>query len=360
MPQQNSAAPAPSAATRSEKGETAAQARTPTHPDSPPKTHAPRHNDKTNALATKKTRRCSAVGLASSGAAYVGVNLEFAGAPLSQSVHGEQFLAANLLLHGERGLDTLAVSAAPCGHCRQFYSELVCAVSVPLAYLSAASERDRKRERDALRERSPRPRNAHETQNTKHKTRTDRHQDSVRFLFGAHGAAAPEEYSLRQLLPARFGPLDLLDLENSPVPLLLEQQSNRLEWAPGALKALERRAGDAAFQKAAAAALGAARGSYSPYTRCPSGVALVAAGGRVFAGGYVENAAHNPGLAPAQAAVVSAVVGAVGGYEEVEEAVVAELPKGLVQQFGVARAVLRAATGKRALPVTRLPVRWAR
>lgn len=70
----------------------------------------------------------SAIGLASSGCIYVGVNLEFPGMPLSQSVHAEQFLMANLLLHGEARLDTLAVSAAPCGHCRQFYSELACAV----------------------------------------------------------------------------------------------------------------------------------------------------------------------------------------------------------------------------------------
>jgi hypothetical protein len=59
---------------------------------------------------------------------YVGVNLEFPGMPLSQSVHGEQFLVANLLAHREAGLHTLAISAAPCGHCRQFYSELACAV----------------------------------------------------------------------------------------------------------------------------------------------------------------------------------------------------------------------------------------
>jgi len=44
-------------------------------------------------------------------------------------VHGEQFLMANLVLHQERSLDTLAITAAPCGHCRQFYSELACAVS---------------------------------------------------------------------------------------------------------------------------------------------------------------------------------------------------------------------------------------
>ena len=44
---------------------------------------------------------------------------------------------------------------------------------------------------------------------------------------------------------------------------------------------------------------------------------------------------------------------------KIEEVVVAELPKALVQQTGVARATLRAATGKRALPVTQLPVQWA-
>lgn len=43
-------------------------------------------------------------------------------------VHSEQCLLTNLLLHGERELLTLAISAAPCGHCRQFYSELCCAV----------------------------------------------------------------------------------------------------------------------------------------------------------------------------------------------------------------------------------------
>jgi cytidine deaminase len=52
-------------------------------------------------------------------------------------VHAEQFLMANLVLHNERGLHTLAISAAPCGHCRQFYSELGCAVgaALPCAFM---------------------------------------------------------------------------------------------------------------------------------------------------------------------------------------------------------------------------------
>ena len=69
-----------------------------------------------------------AVGLGTSGALYVGVNLEFARLPLYNSVHAEQFLLVNALHHGERGIRKLAISAAPCGHCRQFYSELTCAV----------------------------------------------------------------------------------------------------------------------------------------------------------------------------------------------------------------------------------------
>lgn len=69
-----------------------------------------------------------AVGIGMSGALYVGVNLEFPHLTLYNSVHAEQCLLVNALHHGERGMKRLAVSAAPCGHCRQFYSELACAV----------------------------------------------------------------------------------------------------------------------------------------------------------------------------------------------------------------------------------------
>lgn len=71
---------------------------------------------------------CRAVGLGASGRLYVGVNLEFAKLPINNSVHAEQFLVANALHHGEKAITKIAVSAAPCGHCRQFYSELCCAV----------------------------------------------------------------------------------------------------------------------------------------------------------------------------------------------------------------------------------------
>lgn len=65
-----------------------------------------------------------AVGLGASGRVLLGVNLELAGLPLSQAVHAEQFVIANAVRVGERRLTRLAVSAAPCGHCRQFMAEL--------------------------------------------------------------------------------------------------------------------------------------------------------------------------------------------------------------------------------------------
>jgi cytidine deaminase len=58
--------------------------------------------------------------------------------------------------------------------------------------------------------------------------------------------------------------------------------------------------------------------SYSPYTHCPAGVALVTADGRVAAGCYLESAAHNPGVAPLQAAVVAGIItGWLESYDQV-------------------------------------------
>jgi cytidine deaminase len=71
--------------------------------------------------------RVGAVGQGESGALYLGANLEFEGAALGQTVHAEQAVVANAAAHGEAGLVRLAVSAPPCGHCRQFLYELASA-----------------------------------------------------------------------------------------------------------------------------------------------------------------------------------------------------------------------------------------
>lgn len=71
--------------------------------------------------------KVGAVGQGESGALYLGANLEFGGAALGHTVHAEQAVVANASAHGETGLVRLAVSAPPCGHCRQFLYELASA-----------------------------------------------------------------------------------------------------------------------------------------------------------------------------------------------------------------------------------------
>ena len=74
--------------------------------------------------------RIGAVARGSSGALYLGANLELAGTALAFTVHAEQSATANAWLSGEEGLAAIAVGAAPCGHCRQFLNELATAASL--------------------------------------------------------------------------------------------------------------------------------------------------------------------------------------------------------------------------------------
>jgi len=67
--------------------------------------------------------RVGAVVRGTSGALYLGGNIEFPGENLSQTVHAEQAALANAFMHDEPGIAAIAVSAPPCGHCRQFLYE---------------------------------------------------------------------------------------------------------------------------------------------------------------------------------------------------------------------------------------------
>ena len=59
-----------------------------------------------------------------SGGLYLGVNIEIPGHSLGFSVHAEQSALSNAYMHVESGVPVIAVTAAPCGHCRQFMKEL--------------------------------------------------------------------------------------------------------------------------------------------------------------------------------------------------------------------------------------------
>lgn len=75
-----------------------------------------------------------AVGLGNSGAIYFGANMEFVDCFIATSVHGEQSCTANTYIaHKDVPLRRLAVSALPCGHCRQFLSEYAEGLQVKLS-----------------------------------------------------------------------------------------------------------------------------------------------------------------------------------------------------------------------------------
>jgi cytidine deaminase len=58
------------------------------------------------------------------GALYPGGNFEVPQNGLNQAIHAEQSAIANAFGHGETGITAIAVTAAPCGHCRQFLNEI--------------------------------------------------------------------------------------------------------------------------------------------------------------------------------------------------------------------------------------------
>lgn len=143
-----------------------------------------------------------AAGLAPSGAVYLGGNMELPRCPLNQSVHAEQFVVCNLAAHGEGRLVTLAISAAPCGHCRQFLCELHRADAVRFVFGAVEAAERAAAEGVA--------------------GGTEGADAGAGSGAGGGGAGAvpppalppppppPRCFSLDELLPARFGPLDLL------------------------------------------------------------------------------------------------------------------------------------------------------
>jgi len=56
---------------------------------------------------------------------YFGANVEFANQALGLVVHAEQSAINNAWLNGAKQITKIAISDAPCGHCRQFMNELV-------------------------------------------------------------------------------------------------------------------------------------------------------------------------------------------------------------------------------------------
>ena len=182
-----------------------------------------------------------ALALGTSGAIYFGSNFELDTSSLAQTIHAEQAAVACAIMSGEAGVEQLAVSAPPCGHCRQFLYELASA----------------KRLRILLADKPP--------------------------------------VTLAELLPAAFGPADLGFLGG-----LSGCEWNTLECVSAARDPL----GDAALaaaRRSYAPYTGALAGvGLAVRDRAGSGGEPTI----LVAGSYLENAAFNPSLSPLQTSLI--------------------------------------------------------
>ena len=238
--------------------------------------------------------RVGAAALGTSGRVFVGANLELPRAPLAGSVHAEQFVVALAAQRGERGLRRIAVSAPPCGHCRQFCCELNCADELEFVFGEDGKEdwaEEAEREEGGERRRGDEKANG---------------ASSLSSLPPPPPSSSSSVATLRALLPRHFGPHDLARASGTRPKLLLDDSGVSLELTPRSLAAVaaaaaaeaastageaeaeaevrrrrqgkeeERGAFPASVLAAAAeAALCAARSSHTPHTRCPAGLALV-------------------------------------------------------------------------------------
>lgn len=184
-----------------------------------------------------------AVAQGMSGSLYLGFNIEFPGHALGFAVHGEQSALSSAYMHSEAGVSAIALTAAPCGHCRQFMNELAPDGQIEILVDQAAPTR------------------------------------------------------LSALLPLAFGPKDL-GRKDGAFPV----RHTNLTFVTPSANVAERRV-DALFQSA----LDAARTAYAPYTESPSGAAIATRSGRIYKGSYIENVAFNPSLSPLQTALVQLI-----------------------------------------------------
>lgn len=73
-----------------------------------------------------------AIAIDSSGNFYFGANQEYARAPIGQTVHAEQSAISHALARGAKDVKHIVVNHTPCGHCRQFMTELASAETLQI------------------------------------------------------------------------------------------------------------------------------------------------------------------------------------------------------------------------------------
>jgi len=76
-----------------------------------------------------------------SGRWYLGANMEFASAPIQQTIHAEQSAINHAWMCNEPRLTAVTVNYTPCGHCRQFMNELNSAQQLTIYLPGCAPQR---------------------------------------------------------------------------------------------------------------------------------------------------------------------------------------------------------------------------
>lgn len=173
-------------------------------------------------------------------ALFLGANTEFAGQALTQTIHAEQAAVVNAWQQGAAQIDAIAVSAAPCGRCRQFLYELDTRHS--LTVIVQQPDRD--------------------------SYTTERLPDLLPQAFGP------------QALSSKAG---LIFSGEYPPPLNLKTSFDD----PLVLKALS-----------------AAERTYAPYTHNFAGCTIQINHQKIYTGSYLESVAFNPSLSPLHAAII--------------------------------------------------------
>jgi len=192
---------------------------------------------------------------------YFGANLEFANQALCCTLHAEQSAISNAWVEGETCLTGVAISATPCGHCRQFLYEAVGSNEFPILIPS-----------------------------------DDNKNNEI------------AKTCLEKLLPKAFGPLDLGGEYFFVNP---SYQSHQLE--------IHNVENDSIVSQA----LAQANLSYAPYTNNFSGCLLVLNNGEVILGRSIENAAYNPSIT-AMVAVLSKMHLSGKNVSDVKRAILVE------------------------------------
>ncbi len=201
-------------------------------------------------------------------ALFIGANTEFAGQALTQTIHAEQAAVVNAWLQGALRMDTLAVSAAPCGRCRQFLCEL-------------------------------------ETQR------------SMTVMVQKPDGDGYTTQPLSDLLPQSFGPQDLA--------VKAGLMSSR-----GYLPKLNLKTffDDPLVHRA----LSAAERTYAPYTHNFAGCAIQVGDQKIYNGSYVESAAFNPSLSPLHTAIIRMNLDGLKTEGNITRAILVEKPTTISQR----------------------------